>query len=548
MISIGVDIGSYSLKIAQLEDGPRGYNLIGFKEYPLSQDPTKDKSIEVLDTLRNLFSQLDMSQTRIVFGEKQGRVSTRFLEFPFRERHKILKSLPFELEEDIPFSPDDAFYDAKVLKVQKNLTHVAAVANPYENVEKWYRLANDSGIAADLLSVEGFAFCNLNEAWYSSPPEFQEELPELPEAEVAELYLVVGHLSSILIVKSGGILRAIRNIDWGGKNIADTIGRKYSINYVEALKELRAKAFILTNEDGATREQVTFSNTIKSSIDELGHELRLTLLELQGQAKIEIRQGFLTGGTTLIKGFGAYLTQHLEISFNTYRYMDQISHLGLELTPEVEAKAATSIGLAIEGLKKPRNPAINLFKGEFEKKSQDLQKLWDKWKHTAQVLAATFVLLIAWGMWRESISMELADTAHATLKTQASNVAGLRGAAANSRNINKFLRDQKALEQNRGAAEKIKEINSAMDILAEVSQKVPSSRNIQLEVQRFMVENNTVQIEGLVRGNQAMAQLKRSLESVASGGKLQDVQPQVTPKSGFERFGFKLQVNRMKGS
>lgn len=548
MISIGVDIGSYSLKIAQLEAGPRGYNLIGFKEYPLSQDPTKDKSIEVLDILRTLFSQLDMAQTRVVFGEKQGRVSSRFLEFPFRERHKILKSLPFELEEDIPFSPDNALYDAKILKFQKNFTHVAAVANPIENVEKWNQLANDSGIAADILSVEGLAFCNLNEAWYGLPPDFQEDLPELPEAELAEVYLIVGHLNTIVVVKSGGILRALRNIDWGGKNIADTIARKYSINYPEALKELRAKAFILTKEEGATKEQIAFSNTIKSSIDQLGHELKLTLLELQGNSRLEIRQGYVSGGASLIKGFGAYLTQHLEISFNSYKYLDGISHMGVDMNAETEAKAATSIGLALEGLKKPRNPAINLFKGEFEKKSQDLQKLWERWRHSFQVAAATFVLLVAWGMWRESIAINLADTSYSTLRTQAANIAGLRGASANLRNINKFLRDQRNLEKNRGVAERVKEINSAMDILSEVSQKVPSSRNIQLEVRRFMVENNTLEIEGLVRGDQAVNNLKRSLESIAIDGKVQGLQPTVTNKPGFQTFGFRLNVNRMKGS
>lgn len=548
MISIGIDIGSYSLKVAQVESTPRGFALIGYKEYPLSQDPTKDKSIEILDILRNLFSQYDLSQTRIVFGEKQGRVSCRFLEFPFRERHKILKSLPFELEEDIPFSYDNALYDARVLKFQKNLTHVLAIANPKDNVQLWYQLASDSGVTADILSVEGLAFCNLNEAWYSTPPEMGEGLPELPEAEKADLFLVVGHKNTLVLVKSNGILRAVRNIDWGGKNIADTVARKYSINYLEALKELRAKGFILTAEEGATKDQITFSNTIKTAVDELIHELKLTLIEIEGELQIEVHQGFLSGAASLLKGFGPYLTQGLEISFNRYKYLNTIAHQGIDDSPETEARAAVSIGLALEGLRKPRNPAINLFKGEFEKKSQDLQKLWEKWKHTAQVAAAVFVLLIVWGMIRDSISQDLSDNSYSMLKTQAGNVANLKGAAANLRNINKFLREQKALEKNRDIAENVKEINSAMDLLNEVSRKLPAAQNLRLEVKRFMVNNNILEVEGLVRGAQGLNGIRQALQSIAADGKVEGLRSQIPPTASQQPFAFRIRVNRMKGS
>src|SRR5690606_33602274 len=142
------------------------------------------------------------------------------------------------------------------------------------------------------------------------------------------------------------------------------------------------------DEEGATKDQIAFSNTIKSSIDSLAHELKLTLLEIEGELKLNVQHGYLTGATSQLRGLGSYLTQKLEVAFNSYLYLQHIPSRGVDFSPEVEARAAVSIGLAIEGLKKPRNPALNLFRGEFEKKSQDLQMAWQKWKHAVQVGAA----------------------------------------------------------------------------------------------------------------------------------------------------------------
>jgi hypothetical protein len=154
------------------------------------------------------------------------------------------------------------------------------------------------------------------------------------------------------------------------------------------------------------------------------------------------------------------------------------------------------------------------------------------------------VLLLVWGVMRDSISENLSYASYDTLKTQAANIANLRGASANVRNINKFLREQQLLEKNRHLAENVKEINSAIELLNQVSQKVPGKRNIRLEVKRFMVENNLLEIEGLLRNAQELASLQQSLRALAADGKVQTLPTQVAPGPGQQAFGFRLKVNR----
>jgi Tfp pilus assembly PilM family ATPase len=55
MISVGIDIGAYSIKVAEVEAPSKSYVIRRVQEFPLSLDLTKDKKIEIIDTLRTLF-------------------------------------------------------------------------------------------------------------------------------------------------------------------------------------------------------------------------------------------------------------------------------------------------------------------------------------------------------------------------------------------------------------------------------------------------------------------------------------------------------------
>src|SRR5580698_6772397 len=98
MLSVGIDIGSYSVKVAKVRSSNRGYELVHFSEFPLSQDPTKDNKIEMVEIFNDIKHRLLEEGTQIVVGAHLYEVAWRRKEFPFRERHKIIKSLPFELE------------------------------------------------------------------------------------------------------------------------------------------------------------------------------------------------------------------------------------------------------------------------------------------------------------------------------------------------------------------------------------------------------------------------------------------------------------------
>src|ERR1700752_2930936 len=98
-VSVGIDIGTYSIKVADVEATSKSYVVRRVQEFPLSLDLTKDRKIEIIDTLRTLLSQYKPEQTQFIFGVSQKYISARLLSFPFRERFKVQKAVASQLED-----------------------------------------------------------------------------------------------------------------------------------------------------------------------------------------------------------------------------------------------------------------------------------------------------------------------------------------------------------------------------------------------------------------------------------------------------------------
>ena len=96
MINVGIDIGQFSIKVAEVQDNSGSLELLNVEQFPLSQDPNSDRKIEIVDILRNYVLDRQHEHAHYILSVPEWQVSTRRRIFPFKERHKILKSLPFD--------------------------------------------------------------------------------------------------------------------------------------------------------------------------------------------------------------------------------------------------------------------------------------------------------------------------------------------------------------------------------------------------------------------------------------------------------------------
>lgn len=547
MKSVGIDIGSSSIKVVEVSSTNKGVHVSRFFEQTIGANPGFDPSIEVIEYLRSLAHSYDPQNTRFVFGLRQDQVSVRNKVFPFADRQKILKSLPFELEEDLPLSSDTAVFDAKIIRTLGSSAEVLACATPKRRVAEAIQLLEDSGLNVEIISAEGVALANCFQNWEAPPPalppaEIEVTQTVLPDRHI-RVIVHIGHTRTIVLALEDGLLIGVRSLLWGAKNIAEAISRRYELPYIEALKEMQAKAFVLPSKEGASYDQIVFSDTIGSQIRELGKDLKIALLEFKSEFNGVVDSLGLSGGGSQILNIQTLLTQLLEVPVNRLQTLSSIS-ASVEKTPHTDAAIGVALGLAIEGLKKPRNPALNFLRGEFGKQNQTFKVLWDKWGTAVKVAGAALVVFFVYASFRDDFATTLADQANDALKSQARSVARLPAKQANRSGVQRYIRTEKNRAAELKKVASLTQMNSALEIIQKISDAVPAKNAIKLNVRGLSVIDSTVRIEGNVTTAQELTLLQSTLKSLALDGRVSALPVNLGEVSSARNFHFEFKVDR----
>lgn len=549
MKSVGIDIGSYSIKVAEIEATSKGFTINRFQEFPLNLDPAKDIEIDIIEHLREIASAYDPNTTHFVVGIDQNFVSTRSLNFPFKDRYKILKTLPFELEEDIPFQIEDALFDAKISRFVGETADVLAVTSPKERIGNILEKMQDGQIDPYSIAPKGIALANLFEAHTESPlqeeapAENEEEEPVIEESN-AVAYLDIGHNHTTVLIMRKGCLVQVRTVLWGGSNLAKAISLKYQMHFVEAVKELNKNGFILNTDEGATQDQIVFSNLMKSEVDELGRKLQLILLEAKTQHHLNITDIKILGGVSQMQNIGLYLTQLTEAPTNRLQSLGKFPEIDVRSGEQNEICLISALGLAIDGLRKRKNPGVNLRQGEYERQSKFFLNLKEKWGYSIKVGVAMFVGFLIYSVVIDSISSDLNETSYQELRSKAKKVANLKGRQASPKKVRAYIKKKKQAAKNSELAEKLNEINSTMDVLKKVTQLTPTKGKLNLDVSFLNIQNDLVEIRGATQSKQQMELLKTSLAGMSTNNKVEVVGARRDPKTKKQTFTFRFRVNR----
>lgn len=552
MKSVGIDIGSYCIKVMEINSSSKGFQLVHFYTRELSVKPNTDTHFEVIEFLRSLTSKYDLNQTQFVVGIRQDKVAVRQKTFPFVERNKISRTLPLELEDEIPFSIENAVFDFKLQSISPPTADILAFAVKKDEVARIVQVMKECNIQADIVSNEGSAFANLVEKWNEpisaklSGPSGNIVLDEITQimSRKVTLMLNMGHSHTLVSVFDAGKLIAVRTILWGGKYIGEAIAKKYNLPLSEAHKELEAKGFILTKKQELSPESKAFSDLIARGVRDFIRDLQISILEIKAEHNCEIGKIEITGGMSLIQGMAPYLTQHLEVPCNRMNILESYGQVYFEKSELNDVRSAISLGLAIEGIKKPRNPAINFLKNEFAVKDTRLQEFWGSWATSLQIMFSIFVLLFVWSMLRVDFSDVLNTDVGAKLKIAARDALGLSGKTAGQANIAKALKNNKVVVSDFRSAEIYYQMNSAVEILKKLSDILPSKVSTQIDIVRFQVLDQALVVEGYVQNTQQREQVFESLKMLAMNETVQRNPGQLPAFGTKVPFSFSMNVDR----
>ncbi len=549
MKSIGIDIGAYSIKVAEVVTSGKNVSIKSLAEFPLNSEPNADNQIAILETLRNIAAQHDPT-TAFVFAIGQDKVTTRQRFFPFSERKKIVKSLPFELEEEIPFDINNAIFDAKFVRQLGSITEIIACATPKTRVESLLQVAHDAGIEPQIISMESAAHANTVEGWYSDiPKEKGNDIPEVaeetqtkPAPDEATLLVDIGHRKTIITVFRRGRMMATRTISWGGKNLIDAVSKKYGVLYQEGLRETQAKAFILINPDGATRDQIVFSDTISESFNEMLRELKLTLMEITTDYNVYFTSMQLTGGASRVRNLNAYFTQVLELPCNYFDPFGVFPGVGFDKTQVIMSGSTVAVGLAVEGIKRAKNPAVNFRKNEFALHSASWDLFLEKWLHAGKIAAAGLAAFFIYAIVIDYVSLDLADKSEVALKKVAGEVLSKKNVRTTE--VESYIREQKRQIENQQKLAGLMGMNSSLDIIKKLSVALPAKA---LDIIHLDIDKHNLSIEGTLKDANFKNNLESGLKTLSTRGKINKKVP--IKATGALAFSYEIEVDRnIKGA
>lgn len=147
---IGLDIGSKTIKVVELEKERTGFRLkasgiVGYK----SNSPdhlTDEKELVVMsDVIRKLFKEAKINSNEVVMSLPENQVFTRLVKFPFLTDSEIASAVKWEAEQYIPFPVEEAVIEHQILDRKEDATppqvFVLLIAAPKTLVEKYVKLA-----------------------------------------------------------------------------------------------------------------------------------------------------------------------------------------------------------------------------------------------------------------------------------------------------------------------------------------------------------------------------------------------------------------------
>ena len=442
-------------------------------------------------------------QIRVCYSLPQNLVSCFSLSFPFREKFKILKTLPFEIESHTPFPSEKALFDARLCGTEgRRQSRVMCFVSPKETVKHFMSAQPEfKKFPPFLLSCDGSALANLVES--------RSPLPEPQNTGDFPLYIYLGAQNSRVLFYKKGVLSDIFVLDWSVRPIVKKMEKLYHLSPQKAWREFLEKSFVLTSSQDRTKEQVFFSNMVKKHVQAFLPKFRLLKMSLEADQEISIKKLAVLGPGACIKNLSAFLSA--ELSLNVFK---------LKAWPGFSVKessfrplAGMALGLALEGLKTAPWQGLN-FLHSFKRESFSLFS--QKQRRVALLLLTAFVVMGAWAFIRKQESAKALAQAQSVFMDYGKNVAFLQKAKVKPSAVQSFLKKRETDFQNDKLLKEELNRAGAMERLQKITSVLDPQEQWDLRIQDLKILSQKVEIKGHVSAV-FIEELRSRLADLAKG-------------------------------
>lgn len=309
MLNIAINIGSYSVKFFNFQSDKKKVTYLSSKEVILDSDEYNILEDDiVLDLQLNIISQYlneIEDEYKIILNIPNEMITERFLELPLKNKKKALLMLPFQLEEDIPYSLHQCQIASSLELTQ---TGSRAIVNlvKHELFQPFFNKLADYKIRPSFLTSELSAL----DTFIKTTSEI------LPQAFCI---LDIGHTTTNAHFFIDGLLKSTHTSYTAGYAVNEAISKNYNISLEEAAIYKHQNCYFLSSDqyDQVNENQKIFANMMDDIFSPLVGEFNRWHIGYRVQNGIPVDEVFLLGGSSNIKNITNYFSEKIGIKVGT---------------------------------------------------------------------------------------------------------------------------------------------------------------------------------------------------------------------------------------
>jgi type IV pilus assembly protein PilM len=312
---IGIDIGSYAIKIVELSREKDNLRIKNFA-YEKVEDPGSKDSL--MQAIKRAVDRANILNKEVNIAVAGPSVVVRFVELPRMSENELKAAIPFEAEKYIPFNIEEVVIDHQLLIPrlgEENKMLVLLVAAKKDLINERLSILNEAGLSVGILDVVSCA--NFN-AFLMGRKRKKEEITALID---------IGAKETDIDIIDEDALYFTRSIQLGGSDITKVLSDALSM-------DLNSAENIKINP-GKTSEVSAIINPVLNNIID---EIRLSFSYYENQSGKSIEKVYLAGGSSKVINFREMFNENLGIEIVPWDPTE-----GMELDPTIDAQLITSI-------------------------------------------------------------------------------------------------------------------------------------------------------------------------------------------------------------
>jgi type IV pilus assembly protein PilM len=297
-MSVGLDIGSKTIKIVELENDKKNFRLkasgvVSYKGITPEQTHDDKEIVPLAEAIKKLHKEAKINSRDMAIAISEPQVFTRTIKFPLLTDAEIASAVKWEAEQYIPIPINDAIVQHQILERREDKSpgyvNVLLIAVPKTVVERYARAIEMAGFNLSVIETEMMA-----------------SVRSLAPSDQTILIVNFGARSTNIAVARKGLLSFSRSIPTAGEAFTRAVAQTLGVEEQQAEEYKRTYGLSTQQLEGKIR--MALDPVFRMVSEEMKKAIHFYQSEEGGDTP---RSAVLSGGTAGMPEVASTLTKLL---------------------------------------------------------------------------------------------------------------------------------------------------------------------------------------------------------------------------------------------